>query len=72
MKTSLIIDADIIRIFMVPENENDKNIIAAVGKEKYEVQIYTGSMSQTAGGWDKIGSADEGMILRMIKNGASK
>jgi hypothetical protein len=69
MKTSLILETNVVRIFLVPETENDRNVIAAISKDKYAVQVYSGSLSTSAGGWDKIGSGEEGMIFKMIKNG---
>jgi len=69
MKTSLILETNVVRIFLVPETENDRNVIAAISKDKYAVQVYSGSLSTSAGGWDKIGSGEEGMIFKMMKNG---
>jgi len=53
MKTAIYIEDGIVQLVLTPENEFEKNALAAITKNPFEAKIFNGQFYDCQGGWTR-------------------
>lgn len=64
VKISIYIEQGVTQIVLTPESEWEKSVIRSVEENQTNLTIRRGQFYHCQGGWDRLGSGDDSLIIR--------
>lgn len=65
MKTAILIKDDVTQLVLTPENEWEKSVLKSIEVHAESTKLLRGSFYETRGGWDRMSTGDESLMIRV-------